>query len=102
MPTAGKGAIVNDCTEGKRSRHNSRAHASHIEDTPKIPRSSEYRILHDRVLQNLFFKRLLLYVGVIAVLPNTEKLTEKKEEMGKLSHFFLKKTKLQKRLRKWR
>lgn len=88
MPTAGKGAIVNDCTEGKSSKHNSRAHASHIEDTPKIPRSGEYKTLHDRVLQILFFKRLLLYVGVLAVLPNTEKLTEKKRGDGKIVPIF--------------
>ena len=52
--------------------HNSKAHTSHIGDTP-----GEQGILHCRVLQDLFFIRLLLSKAEnIADFPSTQKQTQ--------------------------
>lgn len=70
-----KTAIADDCT--RRKKHlscSSRAHASHIGDTPEASGSGELGTLHSRALLDLFFIRSLLSNAEdIAVYPNIQK-----------------------------
>ena len=57
----------------KAVQYNTRAHASHIEDTPEVPVFGKQETLHGRALQDCFFiKPLLSSAGDAATFPNIE------------------------------